>query len=188
MRRGFKRKIHKSFLPAFEKPQNGAILYLATQSCGVTVAQVILVHFVEVRILTGLPFFVEKRIFHCSWRRLDADATGKSRKHPFSFCPSHPLSALWSEKSGVRHDSLREVAGRHRRPALRRFAPRRILTGLPFLSEKGLSPRLTTLGRGCDGQIPKTSVFVLPSHPLSALRSEKSGVRHDSLSLRRFVP
>lgn len=27
------------------------------QSCGVTVAQVILVHFVEVRILTGLPFF-----------------------------------------------------------------------------------------------------------------------------------
>ena len=28
-----------------------------TQTCGVTVAQVILVHFVEVRILTGLPFF-----------------------------------------------------------------------------------------------------------------------------------
>ena len=28
------------------------------QSCGVTVAQVILVHFVEVRILTGLPFFL----------------------------------------------------------------------------------------------------------------------------------
>lgn len=41
------------------------------QSCGVTVAQVILVHFVEVRILTGLPFFFahlkllsSKRIFH----------------------------------------------------------------------------------------------------------------------------
>ena len=29
-----------------------------TQTCGVTVAQVILVHFVEVRILTGLPFFL----------------------------------------------------------------------------------------------------------------------------------
>ena len=31
-----------------------------TQTCGVTVAQVILVHFVEVRILTGLPFFCPK--------------------------------------------------------------------------------------------------------------------------------
>ena len=29
-----------------------------SQSRGVTVAQVILVHFVEVRILTGLPFFL----------------------------------------------------------------------------------------------------------------------------------
>ena len=41
------------------------------QSCGVTVAQVILVHFVEVRILTGLPFFFAllkllsfKRVFY----------------------------------------------------------------------------------------------------------------------------
>ena len=31
-----------------------------TQSCGVMVAQVILVHFVEVRILAGLPFFCKK--------------------------------------------------------------------------------------------------------------------------------
>ena len=29
-----------------------------TQTYGVTVAQVILVHFVEVRILVGLPFFL----------------------------------------------------------------------------------------------------------------------------------
>ena len=36
----------------------GGAVYIMeqTQSCGVTVAQVILVHFVEVRILTGLPF------------------------------------------------------------------------------------------------------------------------------------
>ena len=33
------------------------ILYNITQTYGVTVAQVILVHFVEVRILVGLPFF-----------------------------------------------------------------------------------------------------------------------------------
>ena len=34
------------------------ILYDITQTYGVTVAQVILVHFVEVRILVGLPFFL----------------------------------------------------------------------------------------------------------------------------------
>ena len=37
------------------------ILYDITQTYGVTVAQVILVHFVEVRILVGLPFFCGKR-------------------------------------------------------------------------------------------------------------------------------
>ena len=45
----------------YEKPfaffQNGDIFYNMTQTYGVTVAQVILVHFVEVRILVGLPFF-----------------------------------------------------------------------------------------------------------------------------------
>ena len=39
------------------------ILYAITQTYGVTVAQVILVHFVEVRILVGLPFFLPHRGF-----------------------------------------------------------------------------------------------------------------------------
>ena len=40
------------------KSYSQGIYYMhTTQTCGVTVAQVILVHFVEVRILTGLPFF-----------------------------------------------------------------------------------------------------------------------------------
>ena len=39
---------------------------IITQTCGVTVAQVILVHFVEVRILTGLPFFLFKRLRHAA--------------------------------------------------------------------------------------------------------------------------
>ena len=36
--------------------QEVGYIMVITQTCGVTVAQVILVHFVEVRILTGLPF------------------------------------------------------------------------------------------------------------------------------------
>ena len=41
------------------------ILYDITQTYGVTVAQVILVHFVEVRILVGLPFFLSFSEMRC---------------------------------------------------------------------------------------------------------------------------
>ena len=57
----FSEKIKKmcffaAFLLAFQAMC--VILYNITQTYGVTVAQVILVHFVEVRILVGLPFFL----------------------------------------------------------------------------------------------------------------------------------
>ena len=61
-----------------------------SQSRGVTVAQVILVHFVEVRILTGLPFFCpnsgqknmkpEKALLHGTLCRF------MQRKLRFIFC------------------------------------------------------------------------------------------------------
>ena len=58
----FSEKIKKmcffaAFLLAFQAMC--VILYNITQTYGVTVAQVILVHFVEVRILVGLPFFLQ---------------------------------------------------------------------------------------------------------------------------------
>ena len=53
----FKHFFVKVFHSAFEIVKIMVYIISTTQTCGVTVAQVILVHFVEVRILTGLPFF-----------------------------------------------------------------------------------------------------------------------------------
>ncbi len=53
----FKHFFVKVFHSAFEIVKIAVYIISTTQTCGVTVAQVILVHFVEVRILTGLPFF-----------------------------------------------------------------------------------------------------------------------------------
>ena len=53
----FKHFFVKVFHSAFEIVKITVYIISTTQTCGVTVAQVILVHFVEVRILTGLPFF-----------------------------------------------------------------------------------------------------------------------------------
>ena len=56
--RDFCDKMWKNYEKPFAFFQNGDIFYNMTQTYGVTVAQVILVHFVEVRILVGLPFFL----------------------------------------------------------------------------------------------------------------------------------
>ena len=118
-----------------------------TQTYGVTVAQVILVHFVEVRILVGLPFFLSLNARNVRNPRKKSNSVLENFIFPpeffffalFIFCGAknvdYSLSGGCLALLALRSAMLTHVG------ALRL---RRILAGLPFFCGKRAASRCRT--------------------------------------------